>query len=113
MTVAAYTPPRLRLLGRVRHLQVRRVGTNATVTFAAVPAAKAYLVSVVMKDGERRLYRTTRHRLVVRGLFLEVSGRITVRAEGDNISTLAGPATRATVPSAIHFRPRKPGRRRR
>jgi uncharacterized delta-60 repeat protein len=112
MTVAAYTPPRLRRLSRVHHLQVRRAGANATVTFAEVPGARDYLVSLVMNDGARRLYRTTRHRLVVRGLFLEVPGRITVRAEGDSTTTLTGPGTRATVPSAIHYRrSRKPTRR--
>jgi hypothetical protein len=61
MTVAAYTPPRLRRLARVRDLHVRRNGTNATVAFDAVSGANAYLVSLVMNDGARRLYRTTRH----------------------------------------------------
>jgi hypothetical protein len=66
-----------------------------------------------MKDGARRLYRTTRHTLAIRGLFLEVPGRITVRAEGNNTSTLTGPAAQAAMPSAIHYRsPGKPTGRR-
>lgn len=101
IAVARYSPPRPRHLGRVRRLHVRRAGTTATVSYAAVPGAKAYVLSVAMRDGARLLLRTTRRRVVIHGLFLEVAGRVTVRPQGDGVNTLSGLATRAELPAAI------------
>jgi hypothetical protein len=104
ITVAGYEPPVPRRLARVRHLRVRRTGTTAIITFSKVHGARAYQVSVTTQDGARQLYRTTRDTFTVRGLFLEVAGHVTVRADGDNVNTLAGPVTSAKLTSAIHYR---------
>lgn len=114
LTVARYTPPTPRRLTRVRRLRVQRTGTTATVAYSAVRGAVGYEVSVVMRDGARKLYRTTRHQIALGGLFLEVSGRVSVRAQGDGVDTLSGLPARAAVPSAIpHHRRHKPTRHRR
>jgi hypothetical protein len=72
LTVARYTPPTPRRLTRVRRLRVQRTGTTATVAYSAVRGAVGYEVSVMMRDGARKLYRTTRHQIALGGLFLEV-----------------------------------------
>jgi hypothetical protein len=100
LTVASYEPPTRTSLGRVRDLRVTRSGGRVTITFHAL-RARAYALSLNLAD-RARLATITQARHVVFGpVFLELAGKLTIRALGDGVNTLNGLAQTAAVPAAV------------
>jgi hypothetical protein len=100
--VAAYQPPALQNLGRVRHLLVHRRGASALVTFSRVPGATAYSVAAVLSDGTRASFMTTGTHVTIAHLFYDIGGSVTVRARGDGVLTADGRRVTVRFNPAVH-----------
>ena len=103
LAVASYQPSGRVRLHAVRKLRVRRSGARATVSWAKVPNALSYAVSVVLSDGDRRFYITRAPQLTISGVFLEIGGHVSISAHGDSVFTLSGPTRTAALPPAVRY----------
>jgi hypothetical protein len=57
----------------------------------------------VLSDGDARFYITRVPGVRIAGVFLEIGGQVTVRAEGDSVYTLTGQAHTIALPAAVHY----------
>lgn len=103
LTVASYQPPQRMALAAVRRIRIHRSGARATLSWATVPHATTYDVRVVLSDGDRHFYITRVPGVRIAGVFLEIGGRVTVRAEGDSVYTLTGRSHTIALPAAVHY----------
>jgi hypothetical protein len=101
LDVASYEPPARAALRAVGHIRVKRHGGQVTVTFAAVPGAKSYSVYLALDDGARLASITGKRSVTLGPVFLEVAGRLSVRALGDGVNTTDGPSRTVSVAAAI------------
>ena len=103
LTVASHQPPQRVTLAAVRRIRVHRSGARAALSWATVPHATTYDVRVVLNDGDGRFYITRLPGVRIAGLFLEIGGQVTVRAEGDSVYTLTGRSHAIALPAAVHY----------
>ena len=112
LTVTSYQAPPPARLGRVSHVHVTRRKSVATVTFAAVPGARAYRIRLALTDGTRQVDTVGAPRVTFGPIFVDVGGRITVQALGNGLDTLTGASVKAKLkPLFGPGRPPPPQRR--
>jgi hypothetical protein len=82
LTVAHYSAPALRRVGAVRALRAKRRGSTVSVSWARMPAARAFQVIVTESTGKRSLHTVSRPRFTLRGTDGRRARSVSVRAVG-------------------------------
>jgi hypothetical protein len=115
ITVARFSPPSPRLV-RPSHLEVRRHGSNVSLSWRGVPEATRYELAVQYASGGQRFVRTHRTHVTVARAPLTSGGTVRVRGLASLRQGKAARASfKATRRATTRFKapPRVPKRRRR
>jgi hypothetical protein len=100
VVVASYRAAGPRRLPKITGLRVRHIGTRVLVSFSRVRGASGYSVIVRLSSGEHLQYLVRRDRAAIPGVFGEITGKLAVRAVGNNATTVTGPAAIGRIQTA-------------
>jgi len=92
LALTSYQAPGPRELGSVTRLRARHLGSQLLIAFARVPGATGYAVTITLSGGQHILDAVAKPSLVLRGVFGEMTGKVTVQALGNNATNRNGPA---------------------
>jgi hypothetical protein len=96
IVVASYRAAGPPQLGRVQGLTVSHSGTQVHVSWGRAFDALGYEVTLVTSSGRHEVFRVHRTKLVISDVFGEFSGKVIVRAIGDNVHARSGPVASAS-----------------